>query len=96
MRAYGAVSAEVATAMASGALRRAEADIAIAVTGIAGPGGGTDEKPIGTVWFALAQRDQPTVNRTMKLFGDRERIRTLASYVALKMVATAALAHGRA
>lgn len=96
MRAYGAVSGEVATAMAGGALRRAEAHIAVAVTGIAGPGGGSDEKPIGTVWFALAQRDQPTQSRTMKLFGDRERIRTMASYIALKMVADAALAHGRA
>lgn len=96
LRACGAVSVEVASAMAEGALRRAGAQIAVAVTGIAGPGGGTDAKPIGTVCFALAQKDQPTVSRTSKLFGDRERIRTLASYSALKMVLDAARTHGRA
>jgi nicotinamide-nucleotide amidase len=95
MRAYGAVSGEVASAMAEGALRRGDSDIAVAVTGIAGPGGGTDEKPIGTVWFGLAQRDHVTASRTLKLGGDRERIRTLASYLALKMVADAAVARGR-
>ncbi|MDQ3033361.1 MAG: competence/damage-inducible protein A [Myxococcota bacterium] len=95
LRHHGAVSGEVASAMAEGALRRADAHIAVAVTGIAGPGGGTDAKPVGTVWFALAQRDAETTSRTMKLFGDRERIRMLASYVALKMIADAAIATGR-
>lgn len=95
MRHHGAVSGEVAAAMADGALARADAHLAIAVTGIAGPGGGTDAKPVGTVWFALSQRGGPTTTRTMKLPGDRERIRTLASYVALKMVADAAVARGR-
>jgi nicotinamide-nucleotide amidase len=96
MRAYGAVSPEVATAMAEGALRRAEAHLAIAVTGIAGPGGGSEEKPIGTVHVALAQKGSATIGKALKLPGDRERIRTLASYLALKMVAEAARAHGRA
>lgn len=54
---HGAVSAEVAEAMAKGALARSNADVAIAVTGIAGPGGGTAEKPVGLVWFGLATRD---------------------------------------
>ncbi|AKF08151.1 competence/damage-inducible protein A [Sandaracinus amylolyticus] len=96
MRHHGAVSGEVAGAMAEGALARADAHLGVAVTGIAGPGGGTDAKPVGTVWFALAQRGAPTVTRTMNLPGDRERIRTLASYVALKMVADAAISRGRA
>lgn len=95
MRHYGAVSEEVAAAMADGARARADADIAVSVTGIAGPGGGTDAKPVGTVWFGLAQRGTPTTTRTVKLAGDRERIRTMASYLALKMVAEAAVARGR-
>lgn len=95
MRHHGAVSEEVAAAMADGARSRADADLAVSVTGIAGPGGGTDAKPVGTVWFGLAQRGAPTTTRTVKLAGDRERIRTLASYVALKMVAEAAGARGR-
>lgn len=94
MRHHGAVSEEVAAAMADGARARADADLAVSVTGIAGPGGGTDAKPVGTVWFGLAQRGAPTTTRTVKLAGDRERIRTLASYIALKMVAEAAGARG--
>lgn len=95
LRHHGAVSPEVAGAMAEGALRRGDAHLAVAVTGIAGPGGGTDAKPIGTVFFALAQQGAETVLTTRKLFGDRERIRMLASYVALQLVADAAIARGR-
>lgn len=95
MRAYGAVSGEVATAMAEGALRVARSDLAVAITGIAGPGGGTDEKPVGTVWLALAQADKTTHTERVKLPGDRDRIRTLASYLALRLVADAARASGR-
>lgn len=94
LRAHGAVSEEVAAAMAEGALRKVDADLSVSITGIAGPGGGTEHKPVGTVWFALARRGQPTVTKTRRLHGDRQRIRTLASYVALRMLAHAAL--GRA
>src|SRR5690606_14842361 len=90
VRAHGAVSAECAGAMAEGALRLGEADIAVSVTGIAGPDGGTPEKPVGTVIFGLATRGGSTQTKEKKLPGDRERIRTLAAYVALDWIARAA------
>ena len=90
IRAYGAVSAEVASAMADGARRIADADLAVAITGIAGPGGGTDEKPVGTVFLALARKGAPTTAHPMKFGGDRERIRVLSAYNALRLVAEAA------
>jgi nicotinamide-nucleotide amidase len=65
----GAVSAETALAMAEGALRASRAEIAISVTGIAGPDGGTDLKPVGLVHFACARRGRPTVAREER-FGD--------------------------
>lgn len=92
IRGYGAVSLEVASAMADGARRIADADLAVAITGIAGPGGGTDEKPVGTVFLALARRDAPTQAHAMKFGGDRERIRTLSAYHALRLVVEAASA----
>jgi nicotinamide-nucleotide amidase len=91
LRAHGAVAAETAAAMAEGALRISGADIALSVTGIAGPGGGTEAKPVGTVWLGLARKDTPTLTKTRRLHGDRERIRTLASYVGLRMVMRSAL-----
>jgi nicotinamide-nucleotide amidase len=86
LRAYGAVSQETANSMARGVLRISSADIALSVTGIAGPGGGTDEKPVGTVWIAVASRHGGQSVRHMVLPGDRERVRTLAAYFALRMV----------
>jgi nicotinamide-nucleotide amidase len=69
---HGAVSAEVALAMAAGALRASAAGIAVAVTGIAGPGGGSAEKPVGLVHLALAQTGLPTLHRERR-FGDKGR-----------------------
>jgi nicotinamide-nucleotide amidase len=94
LRAYGAVSEETAGAMARGVLRISSADLALSVTGIAGPGGGTDAKPVGTVWIAVASRSGALFVRHFMLPGDRERIRTLAAYLALRMVED--LASGRA
>lgn len=76
---HGAVSEEVVRAMAAGVLERTDATLAVAISGIAGPGGGTPEKPVGTVWAAWLSRDG-RVGRTSKaLFeGDRQQIRRLA------------------
>ena len=79
---YGAVSEAVASAMASGALRHSEADYAIAVTGVAGPGGGSEEKPVGTVWIAVASTDQLQA-QCHHFDGDRAAVReaTLVSAI---------------
>ncbi|MEZ5841032.1 MAG: CinA family protein [Hyphomicrobiales bacterium] len=75
---HGAVSAPVARAMAVGALARSNADVAVAVTGIAGPGGGSAEKPVGTVHLAAARRDGETIHH-LAHFGDigRTEVRSL-------------------
>jgi len=81
---YGAVSAEVASAMAEGGLRQSKADMVISVTGIAGPGGGTPAKPVGLVHFAIASHTQPTLNRVAHFDGlDRTNIRQAAVLFAL-------------
>lgn len=73
--AHGAVSEDVVRAMAQGAIARSRADIAVAVTGIAGPGGAVPGKPVGTVWVAIAQRGGPTATRLLQLQGDRAEVR---------------------
>ena len=80
---HGAVSAEVARAMAEGALAHSRADIAVAVTGVAGPGGGTPGKPVGTVWLALAQRGGAVEADLLQLSGDRRTVREQTVAVAL-------------
>jgi nicotinamide-nucleotide amidase len=72
---YGAVSAETATEMAAGALAQSDADVAIAVTGIAGPDGGTPEKPVGTVFIAWAHKNGTAKVLRKQLSGDRRQIR---------------------
>ncbi|MEM7446948.1 MAG: competence/damage-inducible protein A [Myxococcota bacterium] len=88
---YGAVSGPVAGAMAEGTLDRTATDLAVSVTGIAGPGGGSEDKPVGTVWFGLAQRTQPVEVFCRTLTGDRSRIRRMASHIALDLVRRATL-----
>ncbi|MFC3694217.1 CinA family protein [Chenggangzhangella methanolivorans] len=87
----GAVSEDVARAMAEGALAAAKAGVAVAITGVAGPGGGTPAKPVGLVHFAAVRRGQPTITRERR-FGDlgRAEIRRLSVLVALELLAEAA------
>jgi nicotinamide-nucleotide amidase len=81
---HGAVSAEVARAMADGALAHSHAQLAVAVTGIAGPGGATPGKPVGTVWLALARRAGATHSELLSIGGDREAIREQTTQRALQ------------
>ncbi|HYX93336.1 MAG TPA: CinA family protein [Myxococcaceae bacterium] len=87
---HGAVSEQVARAMAEGALARSAADVAVAVTGIAGPGGGTPEKPVGLVHFAAARRGQPVRAERRLLQGDRTAVRLASAAVALELLGQAA------
>jgi nicotinamide-nucleotide amidase len=93
--AQGAVSEPVARLMAEGALARSAADLAVAVTGIAGPGGGTDKKPVGLVWFGLAWRGGATRSLSHVFPGDRAEVRraTVARALALLEDARRASAH---
>ncbi len=83
---YGAVSGEVALEMARGALARFDSDLAVAVTGIAGPDGGTPDKPVGTVYFALARREGGETTKKREFNGDRAAVRQAASLQALELV----------
>ncbi len=86
---HGAVSEEVARAMLDGALDRSQADLAVSVTGIAGPDGGSAEKPVGLVHFAARRRDGETVHEQI-LFGDagRGEVRRLSVAQALALLAS--------
>jgi nicotinamide-nucleotide amidase len=82
---FGAVSAEVARAMAEGARRAFGSKLALAVTGIAGPGGGSEQKPVGLVYLALAAEGGST-GRELRLHGSRNRIRRMAAFTALALL----------
>jgi len=83
---HGAVSEQVARAMAEGSLANSAADVAVAVTGVAGPGGGSPEKPVGLVHCAAARRGLPTLHRVLRL-GDigREKVRIETVRVAVEL-----------
>ncbi len=85
----GAVSREVAEQMAAGALHASGAEVALAITGVAGPDGGTDDKPVGLVWLAVAGRGFEPRSERCQFEGDREAIRRAAVAKALTMVAGA-------
>jgi nicotinamide-nucleotide amidase len=81
---YGAVSEQTARAMAEGALTHSHAQVALAITGIAGPSGGTPEKPVGTVCFAWAAKKRDTLSRKHVFTGDRESVRRQSVAMALQ------------
>lgn len=85
LKQFGAVSEKVAREMAEGARRAGEADIGLAVTGVAGPTGGTPDKPVGLIWVAVAS-DRATQAAQFRFLGDREGNRTLAATAALNLV----------
>ena len=85
--AHGAVSSETAAAMAEGAVARAPVDLAISVTGVAGPGGGSAAKPLGLVIFGLARRNGPSRTERRVFDGDRSAVRQAALRVALGLLA---------
>jgi nicotinamide-nucleotide amidase len=83
---YGAVSEPVARAMAEGALGRSRADIAVSVAGVAGPGGGSADKPVGLIWFGLAQRGAAVVSERVVFPGDRAAVREAAVAHAFELI----------
>jgi nicotinamide-nucleotide amidase len=85
LEAHGAVSAEVARAMAEGALERLGVDVALSTTGVAGPGGGSEEKPVGTVFVAVLTRDGGLVRR-LRIPGDRAAVRDRTTTAALHLL----------
>jgi nicotinamide-nucleotide amidase len=88
--AHGAVSAEVAEAMARGALSRAPVDLAVAITGVAGPGGGSAAKPVGLVWFGSGRKGGAIVTERHVFPGDRAAVRRAATRRALELLLQAA------
>jgi nicotinamide-nucleotide amidase len=83
---HGAVSSQTAAAMAKGALKNSQADLAVAITGVAGPGGGSKRKPVGLVYFAAANRDGKRLARSRrygKIGRQRVRLRSVAEALAL-------------
>jgi nicotinamide-nucleotide amidase len=81
---FGAVSEECAAAMAEGAINHSHADVALSVTGIAGPDGGCADKPVGTVCFGWVRRDAETLSTRVVFDGDREQVRQQSTLMAIQ------------
>ncbi|MCC7460922.1 MAG: nicotinamide-nucleotide amidase [Gammaproteobacteria bacterium] len=92
LAAHGAVSAAVVAEMAAGALAAGGVDVAVAISGVAGPDGGSVDKPVGLVWFAVARRGDALRTRTERrcFAGERESVRRAAVAHALRLIASAA------
>ncbi|HEV2336448.1 MAG TPA: nicotinamide-nucleotide amidohydrolase family protein [Stellaceae bacterium] len=88
--AHGAVSSETAIAMAQGALARAPIDLAVSITGVAGPGGGTAQKPVGLIYVGLATKDGAARVERRVFPGDRTAVRNAALVLALELLRDAA------
>jgi nicotinamide-nucleotide amidase len=86
IKSFGAVSPQVASAMADGALARFSADTAVAITGVAGPGGGSDAKPVGYVCWSVKTSDGRVVELDRRLPGDRAEVRDRSTTVAMHLL----------
>jgi nicotinamide-nucleotide amidase len=91
---HGAVSEPVVLAMAAGALGHSRAQVAVAVSGIAGPGGGSSDKPVGTVWFAWSIPGEPPWTQRLQFAGERDEVRHQAVRVALEALLERLAARG--
>jgi len=83
---HGAVSPQIAEQMAVGALHHSDADVSASITGIAGPGGGSESKPVGTVFIATAVKNQPTTAVKYLFKGDRQSVREQSVHVAIEQL----------
>ena len=83
LRDHGAVSSAVAREMAAGGIQSSRAELAVSVTGVAGPDGGSEEKPVGTVWIAWADRNGKVVDQGYLFSGDRQQVRLASAECAL-------------
>ena len=83
---YGAVSSQIAEQMAAGALSYSDADVSASITGIAGPGGGSESKPVGTVFIATAVKNQPTAAVKYLFKGDRQSVREQSVHAAIEQL----------
>ncbi|HEX4186872.1 MAG TPA: competence/damage-inducible protein A [Solirubrobacteraceae bacterium] len=93
---HGAVSQEVAEALADGSSKQLETDVGVGVTGVAGPGGGTESKPVGLVWISVAGPGEERLTRSINLPGGRFDVRDRATTVAMHLLRRALLAHAPA
>lgn len=83
---YGAVSKETAIAMAEGAIKKSRADISVSITGIAGPGGGSDEKPVGLIYFGFSGRKMAAKHEKHIFDGNRQQVRQKATLQAIEIL----------
>ena len=86
LEAHGAVSQQCAAAMAVGGITHSTADISLSVTGVAGPGGGTPDKPVGLVWMSIATKDGVQISKRFDFSGDRQAVRSQAVEAGLTLI----------